>query len=120
MPEPHDKSQSQSQTQTKSSTKPPLPDPALKWGMTPKHTTGNGTTTTDKNLDQTEAYGTAAVETPPDWDNYYDEATKAKLRAKGINPALKAEMEHGRKQGGREGRFWGKVAATSFGGGVIK
>ena len=101
-------------TMTKTKTKTPLSDPALKWGVTPPNNSNNNENQKNK---ETAAAGAAADTT--DWENYYDEATKAKLRAKGINPALKAEMEHGRKQS-REGSFWGKVAATSFGGGWIK
>ena len=34
------------------------------------------------------------------FENYYSESEKEKLRSKGINPALKAEMEINRKEGG--------------------
>ena len=112
MAEPDEKTKSSSES---SSTKPPLPDPALKWGVTPKHSKSSNSKADDKSQDQGDASAPAV-----DWENYYDEATKAKLRAKGVNPALKAEMEHGQRQHGREGSFWAKVAATSFGGGWIK
>lgn len=103
-------------------TKPerPLPDPALKWGVTPRdNSNSNNDENMNKNKSPEKATAAAAGETS-DWENYYDEATKAKLRAKGVNPALKAEMEHGQRQHCREGSFWAKVAATSFGGGWIK
>ena len=40
------------------------------------------------------------------------------MRQKGVNPALKAEIEDSKKRNG--GRFWSKVAQTSLGGGWIK
>ena len=74
-----------------------LPDVALKWGRTPKKPT---------------------EEEKSKWENYYSEEEKAKLRAEGINPALKAEMENNKRKHG--GGFWSKVAQTSFGGGWTK
>jgi hypothetical protein len=49
------------------------------------------------------------------------DAEVAKMRSKSISPDLKWDMEH---RGGGERKkkagFWGKVAGSSFGGGVIK
>lgn len=44
-------------------------------------------------------------------------AKQEKWRKKGINPALRAEMD---ESGKGEGGFWRKVAQTSMGGGYIK
>jgi len=44
---------------------------------------------------------------------------QVKLRKKGVNPILKAEMDEATKKG--EGRgLWSKVAGTAIGGGWIK
>lgn len=76
-----------------------LPDVAAKWGVTPK--------------DRPPPYS------KPESDYSVEEQEKrAKLRAKGINPDLKAEMDAATK--GKEGGFWRKVAGTSGGGGWIK
>lgn len=50
-------------------------------------------------------------------ENFYTEEEKQKLRAKGINPLLKAEMEINKS---KEGGFWGKFAGTVMGGSAIK
>lgn len=78
---------------------------ALKWGVTPN-------TSTPTPIDP-------KTNKPIDWENFYDEETKAELRAKGVNPALKAEMEWHKKQSEGKG-IWGKVAQTAMGGGWIK
>ena len=74
-----------------------LPAIALKWGKTPKQ--------------QTE-------EEKARWKDYYSEEEQAEMRQKGVNPALKAEIEDSKKRHG--GGFWSKVAQTSLGGGWIK
>lgn len=75
------------------------PDPGLKWGITPS-----------KPYDPNEKPG-------PDHPVHKIPAEKQeKMRQKGINPVLRAEMDEAQKGGG----FWAKVAQTSFGGGVIK
>jgi hypothetical protein len=79
---------------------------ASKWGITPN---SNSAT---KPID-------AQTGKPIDWENFYDEETKKNLRAKGINPALKAEMEWHKSQSEGKG-FWGKVAQTAGGGGWIR
>lgn len=84
------------------------PDPALKWGITPG---------THSRLP------TDPPEYTPAEDSYSPEeqAKRAKLRAKGVNPDLKAQMDaavHG-KEGEKKG-FWAKVAGTGWGGGVIR
>lgn len=79
---------------------------ASKWGITPN------SSTTSKPLDP-------STGKPIDWENFYDEETKKELRAKGVNPALKAEMEWHKNQSEGKG-IWGKVAQTAMGGGWIK
>lgn len=79
---------------------------ALKWGVTPN----NGGSPKVINPETGK---------PMDWENFYDEETKEKLRQKGINPALKAEMDWHKKES-PSGGFWGKVAQTAMGGGWIK
>jgi hypothetical protein len=81
-----------------------LPEVSLKWGRSPK----------SGSSPEIKASG-----------HGYSEAEVTKMRAKGINPDLKWEREHGR--GGerkKKGGFWGKVAGTwsgtCSGGGVIK
>ncbi|KAI5229154.1 ketoacyl-synt-domain-containing protein [Aureobasidium subglaciale] len=81
-------------------------DVASKWGITPN------TNTSAKPIDP-------STGKPVDWENYYDEETKKELRAKGVNPALKAEMDWHKSQSEGKG-FWGKVAQTAMGGGYIK
>jgi hypothetical protein len=81
---------------------------ASKWGVTPN---SNSSTTTKPIDPQTGE--------PVDWENFYDEETKKELRAKGVNPALKAEMEWSKSQSEGKG-FWGKVAQTMMGGGWIR
>ncbi|KAJ5952089.1 uncharacterized protein N7479_010502 [Penicillium vulpinum] len=77
-----------------------LPDPALKWGITPS-----------KPYDPNEKPG-------PDHPVHQIPLEKQeKMRKKGINPVLKAEIYQAQKG---EGGFWSKVAQTSFGGGWIK
>ncbi|KAK9415040.1 hypothetical protein SUNI508_10645 [Seiridium unicorne] len=54
-----------------------------------------------------------------DWEDYYSEEEKEKLRKKGINPALKAEMDYytGRSEESKgKGRIWYKIGDTPFGG----
>lgn len=80
-----------------------LPDVAAKWGITPK----------DKNDDQ-KPHNKSESEYSPE-----EREQRAKLRAKGINPDLKAEMDAATK-GSKERSFWQKVAGTSSGGGWIK
>lgn len=78
----------------------PLPDVALKWGITPS-----------KPYDPNEKPG-------PDHPVHQIPLEKQeKMRKKGVNPVLKAEMDQGTKG---EGGFWRKVSQTSFGGGWIK
>jgi hypothetical protein len=81
---------------------------ASKWGVTPN---SNSSTPTKLTNPQTGK--------PVDWENFYDEETKRELRAKGVNPALKAEMEWNKSQSEGKG-FWGKVAQTTMGGGWIR
>lgn len=82
----------------------PLPDPALKWGKSPSK----------------------SINDPPDYtpseDSYTPEeqSERAKLRAKGVNPDLKAEMDRKVYGKGKAGGFWSKVAGTATGGGWIK
>lgn len=73
---------------------------AMKWGITPS-----------KPYDPNEKPG-------PDHPVHKIPVEKQeKMRKKGINPVLRAEMdESGKGQGG----FWRKVAQTSMGGGWIK
>lgn len=78
---------------------------AVKWGVTPN-------TSTSTPIDP-------KTNKPIDWENFYDEETKAELRAKGVNPALKAEMEWHKKESDGKG-IWAKVAQTAMGGGWIK
>ncbi|KAI5367107.1 hypothetical protein Slin15195_G022390 [Septoria linicola] len=59
-----------------------------------------------------------------------EQAKRAKLRAKGVNPDLEAEMDakvfgkgnpaDGSKKGPKQGGFWAKVSQTAMGGGWIK
>lgn len=77
-----------------------LPDVAAKWGVTPK--------------DRPPPYSKPESEYSPE-----EQEQRAKLRAKGVNPDLKAEIDAARK-GNKEGGFWSKVAGTSSGGGWIK
>ncbi|KAH8200213.1 hypothetical protein TruAng_005605 [Truncatella angustata] len=60
----------------------------------------------------------SSKDTTVDWENYYSEAEKEKLRKKGINPALKAEMDHhmGRTKGSQGKGIWQKIERTPFGG----
>ncbi|KAK4626856.1 hypothetical protein CLAFUW4_04275 [Fulvia fulva] len=78
----------------------------LKWGVTPK--------------DDPPPYS------PPE-SSYSEEeqAERERLRKKGINPDLKAEMDeviYGKGEDGKKKKsgFWTKVAGTSMGGGWIK
>jgi hypothetical protein len=80
---------------------------ASKWGITP-----NSNSSATKPID-------TQTGKPIDWENFYDEETKRQLRAKGVNPALKAQMEWHKNQSERKG-FWGKVAQTTMGGGWIR
>jgi hypothetical protein len=80
---------------------------ASKWGITP-----NSNSSATKPIDP-------QTGKPIDWENFYDEETKKELRAKGVNPALKAEMEWCKSQSEGKG-FWGKVAQTAGGGGLIR
>jgi hypothetical protein len=49
------------------------------------------------------------------------DAEVAKMRSKGISSDLKWEMEHNRDgQRKKSAGFWGRVAGSSFSGGVIK
>ncbi|KAG9559618.1 hypothetical protein KCU71_g2505, partial [Aureobasidium melanogenum] len=79
---------------------------ASKWGITPN------SSTTSNPLDP-------STGKPIDWENFYDEETKQELRAKGVNPALKAEMDWHKNQSEGKG-IWGKVAQTALGGGWIR
>lgn len=73
---------------------------AMKWGITPS-----------KPYDPNEEPG-------PDHPVHKIPLKKQeKMRKKGINPVLRAEMDECQKG---EGGFWGKVAQTSMGGGWIK
>jgi hypothetical protein len=80
---------------------------ASKWGITP-----NSKSSAANPIDP-------QTGKPIDWENFYDEETKKELRAKGVNPALKAEMEWQKSQSEDKG-FWGKVAQTTMGGGWIR
>ncbi|KAJ5085035.1 hypothetical protein N7532_009806 [Penicillium argentinense] len=72
---------------------------AMKWGITPKP------------YDPNEKPG-------PDHPVHKIPLEKQeKMRKKGINPVLRAEMDESTKG---EGGFWRKVAQTSMGGGWIK
>ncbi|KAJ5609363.1 hypothetical protein N7528_009930 [Penicillium herquei] len=75
----------------------PLPDPALKWGITPT-----------KPLDPNEKPG------PDHPVHQIPTEEQERMREKGINPVLKAEMDQVCKG---EGSFWQKVRQTSMGGG---
>jgi hypothetical protein len=81
---------------------------ASKWGITPN----SDPSTSKRPIDP-------QTGKPIDWENFYDEQTKQELRAKGVNPALKAEMEWNKSQSEGKG-FWGKVAQTTMGGGWIR
>jgi hypothetical protein len=73
---------------------------AMKWGITPS-----------KPYDPNEKPG-------PDHPVHKIPLEKQeKMKKKGINPVLRAEMDESRKG---QGGFWGKVAQTSMGGGWIK
>jgi hypothetical protein len=48
------------------------------------------------------------------------QSEQAKLRAKGINPVLKAEMDQEVYKKGEGKGFWTKLAGTGMGGGWIK
>ncbi|KAG9564042.1 hypothetical protein KCU77_g2676, partial [Aureobasidium melanogenum] len=78
---------------------------ASKWGITPN-------SSTSKPLDP-------STGKPIDWETFYDEEMKKELRAKGVNPALKAEMDWHKNQSEGKG-VWGKVAQTAMGGGWIR
>ncbi|CAL5867102.1 uncharacterized protein PFLUO_LOCUS1314 [Penicillium psychrofluorescens] len=80
--------------------KKPLPDPGLSWGITPS-----------------EEHKTAEKPGPDHPVHKIPLEKQEKMRKKGINPILKAEMDEGTKG---EGGFWQKVAGTAFGGGWIK
>ncbi|KAJ5091051.1 hypothetical protein NUU61_005921 [Penicillium alfredii] len=85
---------------TKTKDPKPLPDPGMKWGITPKEP-----------CDSNKKPG-------PDHPVHKIPLEKQeKMRQKGINPVLKAEMDEGATG---EGGFWRKVAQTSFGGGWIR
>lgn len=77
---------------------PPLPDPAYKWGISAKP------------YDPNEKPG------PDHPVHKIPLEEQEKMRKKGINPVLKAEMDPPTKEGG----FWRKVAQTSMGGGWIR
>ncbi|KAJ5463770.1 hypothetical protein N7475_008714 [Penicillium sp. IBT 31633x] len=78
---------------------PPLPDPSYKWGITPS-----------KPYERDRKPG-------PDHPVHKIPLEKQeKMRRKGIDPVLRAEMDAVTKEGG----FWRKVAQTSMGGGWIK
>ncbi|KAJ5781299.1 hypothetical protein N7457_006459 [Penicillium paradoxum] len=77
----------------------PLPDPALKWGITPS-----------KKYDPDKKPG------PEHPVHKIPLEKQEKMRRKGIDPVLRAEMDEAVKGGG----FWRKVAQTSMGGGWIK
>ncbi|KAH0369029.1 hypothetical protein KCU65_g3550, partial [Aureobasidium melanogenum] len=81
---------------------------ASKWGITPNSNNPTTSNPLDPNTGK-----------PIDWENFYDEETKKELRAKGVNPALKAEMEWHKTQSEGKG-IWGKVAQTAMGGGWIR
>jgi hypothetical protein len=51
----------------------------------------------------------------------YSEAEVSKMRAKGVDPDRRWEMEHGKRFGEQKkrGGFWGKMAGPGLGGGVI-
>lgn len=91
-------SASVSSEQSKSKSRP-LPDPAMKWGISAKP------------YDPNEKPG------PDHPVHKIPMEEQEKMRKKGINPVLKAEMDESKKG---EGGFWGKVAQTSMGGGWIK
>lgn len=80
--------------------KRPLPDPGMKWGITP---------TTPYDPDEKPGPDHPVHKIPLE--------KQEKMRQKGINPVLKAEMDESAKG---EGGFWRKVAQTSMGGGWIK
>lgn len=81
---------------------------ASKWGVTPHSESSTSKQPIDPKTGK-----------PIDFENYYDEETKTKLRAEGVNPVLKAEMEWHKSQSEGKG-FWGKVAQTTMGGGWIR
>lgn len=93
-----------------SSNRKDFPNVGLKWGKTPSNNPPSYT--------------------PPE-DSYTPEqqAEREKLRSKGINPDLKAEMDSkvfgkgepvdGSLKGKSKG-FWSKVVGTAMGGGWIK
>lgn len=93
----------------------PLADVGLKWGRTPKTTTSTSMSPDNDSTSDIQNQKT-------NWEDIYTEEEKQKMRAKGINPALKAEIDAKRNQDGkgRERGFWGKVGQTAMGGGWIK
>lgn len=95
----------------KKPTQKDLAEAGLKWGVTPK--------------DEPPPYVKPEHEYSPE-----EQAKREKLRKKGINPDLKAEMDakvfgkgeapDGTRNSKKEGGFWTKVAGTAMGGGWIK
>lgn len=78
----------------------PLPDPGYTWGITPK-----------------KPYDPDAKPGPDHPVHKIPLEKQEKMRKKGVNPVLKAEMD---EAGKGEGGFWRKVAGTSMGGGWIR
>ncbi|KAJ5223666.1 hypothetical protein N7468_008208 [Penicillium chermesinum] len=92
------KSPSGSPEQSKDNSNAPA-DPAMKWGISAEPHDPNRKPGPDHPVHQIPL------------------EKQEKMRKKGINPVLKAEMDQASKG---EGGFWRKVAQTSMGGGWIK
>lgn len=88
---------------------------------TPSPSTSNSTLNPPTHEQRTKSSAAPPVDPtsgqPIDFENYFSEEEKEKLRAKGVNPTLKAEMEWRKANSPAKG-FWGKVGQLSWGGGV--
>ncbi|KNG89892.1 hypothetical protein ANOM_001704 [Aspergillus nomiae NRRL 13137] len=77
----------------------PLADPSAKWGITPSEETMNNEVGKDHPVHKIPL------------------EKQEKMRAKGVDPVSKAEMDEALKG---QGGFWAKLGMTALGGGVIK
>ncbi|KAF9891158.1 hypothetical protein FE257_005094 [Aspergillus nanangensis] len=77
----------------------PQPDPYGQWGITPSKEARHDEVGKDHPVHKIPL------------------AKQEKMRAKGVNPVLKAEMDEATKG---KGGFWAKLGMTSLGGGWIK
>ena len=87
-------------TTTSNKNNKPRPDPGFRWGKTPS-----------------KLHDPNAIPGPDHPVHKIPPEEQEKMRRKGVNPVLWAEMNQHRT--GEKG-FWSKVAGTALGGGVIR